>query len=180
LAKLFLPDNTVLVNFALIHRMDLLGELVRSQGAWCVSVARECHNSTAIDPKYSDMAQAAAIFGQPLLPDNAERVDTQTLRVSMASPGEPATKHLGEAETVAIISRRRLDGFFLTDDRDAQRLAGHQGIPVVTTWDLLRLAYRTNKITEPVLAGYLRTLKAERRGQPLGVTDQRSFQAWLT
>lgn len=179
MAKLFLPDNTVLVNFALIHRMDLLGELIKSQGAWCLSVARECQRSAAVDPKYSDMTQAANIFGQPLFPDNAELVDTQTLRDSMASPGDPATQHLGEAETVAIMSRRRIDGYFLTDDRDAQALAAHNGIRVVTTWDLLRLAYRTNKLTQPVLAGYLSTLKGEHRGQPPGVVDSRSFHAWL-
>lgn len=180
MAKLFLPDNTVLVNFALIHRMDLLGELIKTQGCWCISVARECRNSAAVDPKYADMAQASAIFGTPLVPDQAEHVEIRTLRETMASPGEPATKHLGEAETVAIMSRRHIDGFFLTDDRDAQALATHHGIPVVTTWDLLRLAHRINKLSQPVLAGYLRALRAERRGQPPGVTDQRSFLAWLT
>jgi len=46
----------------------------------------------------------------------------------MASPGEPATKHLREAETVAIMSRRRIDGFLFTDDRDAQALADHHGV----------------------------------------------------
>jgi hypothetical protein len=104
-AKLFLPDNTVLVNFALIHRMDLLGELIKSQGCWCISVARECQNSASVDPKYSDMTQAATIFGTPLLPSQAVLVDTRTLRDSMASPGDPATKHLGEAdaETEALV-----------------------------------------------------------------------------
>jgi hypothetical protein len=79
-SKLLLPDNTVLVNFALIHRMDLLGELIKTHGAWCISVARECQKSAAVDPKYSDMRQAAATFGDPLHPDNVERVDTQVLR----------------------------------------------------------------------------------------------------
>lgn len=179
MAKLFLPDNTVLVNFALIHRMDLLTELINGRGAWCISVANECHNSANAVSNLSDMTQAPAIFGTPLHPDQAERIDTRTLRDNIASPGDAATKHLGEAETVAIISRRQIDGLFLTDDRDAQALAAHNGIATVTTWDLLRLAYRVGKITEPVLAGYLRTLTAENRGRPPGVNNQASFKAWL-
>jgi predicted nucleic acid-binding protein len=178
-ATLFLPDNTVLVNFALIHRMDLLGDLLANKGSWCLSVARECARSAAADPKFADMNDAATIFGTPLVPDRAELVDTQTLRVSMAAPGEPVTQHLGEAETVAIISRRRIDGCFLTDDRGARTLAVHHGITVVSTWDLLRVAHRANKVSKPVLDGYLKTLKSEGRGQPPGVVDEASFASWL-
>lgn len=179
MAKLFLPDNTVLVNFALIHRMDLLGELINGRGTWCISVANECQKSANAVSNLADMTQAPSIFGTPLHPDQVELIDTRTLRDSIASPGDAATKHLGEAETVAIISRRQIDGLFLTDDGDAQALAAHHGIAVVTTWDLLRLAYRVGKITQPVLAGYLRTLAAENRGRPPGVNDQTAFQAWL-
>jgi predicted nucleic acid-binding protein len=175
-AKLFLPDNTVLINFAIIQRIDLLAELINQRGTWCISVARECKNSATY---YPNMADAPAIFGTPLFPDRAERIDTENLRTSMAGPGDPATRHLGEAETVAIMNRRQIDGFFLTDDQDAKALAAHHGIPDVSTWDLLRLAYRTNKATAPVLAGYLKTLKAAQRGNPPGVTNQHTFHAWL-
>lgn len=178
MAKLFLPDNTVLINFALLHRMDLLAELIRGQGAWCVSVARECRASSEY-PRLEDLRDAAAIFGAPLIPDAAELVDTRLLRESVASPGDPSTKHLGEAETVAVVSRRQLDGFFMTDDGDAQALAVHHGIRVVTTWDLLRLAYRTEKISLTVLTGYLATLRSEKRGRPPGVTDQAALIEWL-
>jgi hypothetical protein len=74
----------------------------------------------------------------------------------VADPGAPATKHLKEAETIAIMNRRRNDGFFLTDDHDAKALATYHNIPVVSIWDLLRMAYRTNKTTAPTLAGYLK------------------------
>jgi hypothetical protein len=118
--KLFLRDTTVLINFAIIRRMDLLAELLKGQGSWCLSIARECSRSQAYHP---DLDQAGAIFGTPLIADRREIIDARTLREAMASPGEPATKHLGEAETVAIISARQLDGLFLTDDRDAVSLA---------------------------------------------------------
>jgi len=56
--NVFLPDNTVLINFAIIRRMDLLAELLRGQGSWCISIARECRQSQAY---YPDLAQAGAI-----------------------------------------------------------------------------------------------------------------------
>lgn len=176
MAKLFLPDNTVLINFAIIRRMDLLAELLNGRGCWCLTIARECQNSADFHP---DLDQAPAIFGTPLAPDRTEYEDTRLLRDAMASPGDPTTKHLGEAETVAIISRRNIDGFFLTDDRDAKALATRHNIQVVTTWDLLRLAHRTGKVTTPVLSGYLRTLKSNNRGTPPGVTHPDQLDGWL-
>lgn len=174
--KLFLPDNTVLINFAIIRRMDLLAELLKGQGAWCVSIARECAKSQAYHP---DLDQAGAMFGSPLVPTAAERIDTNILREAMASPGEPATQHLGEAETIAIITARRLDCLFLTDDGGAAVLARRHGIAAVSTWDLLRLAHRTNKVTRPVLTGYLRTLKDANRGQPRNITSLDDLTPWL-
>ena len=180
MAKLFLPDNTVLINFALIHRMDLLGELINTRGCWCISVARECDNSARY-PKLSDLTQAAAIFGTPLVPDQAEHVETQMLRTNIGPPRETGHQHLGEAETIAVMSRRGIDGLFLTDDNGARTLAAHHGITAVTTWDLLRLACRTNKLTQAVLVGYLRTLKSEGRGHPPSVFNhQHSLQSGWT
>lgn len=174
--NLFLPDNTVLINFAVIRRMDLLAELLKGQGTWCVSIARECQKSQAYHP---DLSEAAAIFGAPLVPTPSERVDAQTLREAMASPGEPTTQHLGEAETIAIISARQLDGLFLTDDGDARALAHRHQINAVSTWDLLRLAYKVGKVTRPVLTGYLRTLAAAGRGQPPNITSFDKLAPWL-
>ena len=174
--KFFLPDNTVLINFAIIRRMDLLAEILKGQGSWCISIARECQKSESY---YPDLAAANAIFGPPLTPDRIEYEDTRLLRDSMASPGDPNTQHLGEAETIAIISRRRIGGFFLTDDRDAKHLATQHGITVITTWDLLRHAHNTSKVTKPVLSGYLRTLKSHQRGNPPGVTNPDHLDDWL-
>ncbi|MGJ6127422.1 hypothetical protein QN239_33115 [Mycolicibacterium sp. Y3] len=174
--KLFLPDNTVLINFAIIRRMDLLAELVKGQGAWCVSIARECDKSQAFHP---DLSEAAAIFGEPLDPNPSERVDATILRETMASPGEPSTQHLGEAETIAIMSNRKLEGLFLTDDGGARALAQRHHITAVSTWDLLRLAHKVGKVTRPVLAGYLRTLAAAGRGKPPGITSFDKLTPWL-
>lgn len=174
--QLFLPDNTVLINFAIIRRMDLLGELLNGRGSWCLSIARECSKSQAYQV---ELDHAGAIFGAPLIPNATENLQAHILREAMASPGEPATQHLGEAETIAIIDGRGLDAFFLTDDAGAQALAHRHHITAVTTWDLLRLAYTITKVTQPVLTGYLRTLADAGRGRPPDVTTFDDLTGWL-
>ncbi|AEH08929.1 hypothetical protein FsymDg_1462 [Candidatus Protofrankia datiscae] len=45
MAVLLFPDNTVLINFAILNRMDLLGRLANGNGRWCATVAAECDAS---------------------------------------------------------------------------------------------------------------------------------------
>lgn len=81
---LVLPDNTLLVNFAHLNRMDLLARLV-SNGAWCASVAAECDRS-ATQPGLESMADAHEIFGEPLRPENGrEHVMTQASYASRST-----------------------------------------------------------------------------------------------
>ncbi|MGH8828909.1 MAG: hypothetical protein ACRDVZ_15175, partial [Jiangellaceae bacterium] len=96
----------------------------------------------------------------------------------LASPGDGSQRHLGEAETLAIMLRRR-GGFFVTDDRDAARLAGRNNVHVATTWLLLRMAGRLGWVDDDTLWGYVQTLGANGRGAPPGVYDRESFNKWL-
>lgn len=124
---LLFPDNTVLTNFALINRMDVLDRLANGNGRWCATVATECAASAKL-PELAALRGARDIFGEPLYPDQAEHQDVLVLRDQLAAPGDPPTKHLGEAETIAIAVRRQLRCFFVTDDREAARLATNNGI----------------------------------------------------
>lgn len=143
MASAFFPDNTVLVNFGIINRFDLLAELIGDNGVWCETVATECSMST---PHHPAMAQAHAIFGDPLKPDPREMSDAQILRKQMLKPGDRADPyvHLGEAETITIAVQRGLStsAYFITDDGDAAIHAKAAHMKVVTTWDLFRLARR--------------------------------------
>jgi predicted nucleic acid-binding protein len=176
-AKLLFPDNTVLINFAIISRLDLLSRLANGNGQWCATVAHECAQS-AKQPGLAALAGVGEIFGEPLYPDAAELQDTTILRDELAGPGDRRNAHLGEAETLAIIIRRRPECVFVTDDRDATRLASKHGVPVVSTWHLLLLAYKMNWVDADTLWGYLQTLRSQRRGAPNGVTDRPSFDKW--
>jgi predicted nucleic acid-binding protein len=177
-SQLLFPDNTVLVNFALINRMDLLERLVNGRGRWCATVASECARS-AQEPGLGAMTIAWEIFGVPLYPESgAEHLDVRALRLELSQPGDPAHMHLGEAETLAIMIRRDVDGFFVTDDGDARRLARKHDVQVVSTWDLLRLASRCDFVDGDALWGYIQTLHTEERGGPRGVRDRASFDVW--
>lgn len=120
------------------------------------------------------------VFGQPLSPDVAELVDAKLLREELASPGDHPHQHLGEAETLAIMIRRGVTGFFVTDDRDAARLATKHHVPVATTWRLFQVASKQSWVDSDTLWGYVRTLGTSRRGYPPGVTDRASLEKWLT
>jgi predicted nucleic acid-binding protein len=172
------PDNTVLINFAIINRMDLLARLANGNGRWCSTVAVECSESA----KRSDLAalgEAGEIFGQPLYPDQAELQDTRVLRDQLAGPGDRPTQHLGEAETIAIIVRRQLSRcFFVSDDHGAAGLATQNGIRVVGTWELLKVAHRQGWIDADTFWGYVLTLEGQGRGAPPHVWDRSSFDKW--
>lgn len=179
MARLLFPDNTVLVNFALINRMDLLAKVTNGNGQWCATVASECERS-AQEPGLGAMRSARDIFGDPLFPETgAERLDAQSLRRELAQPGDEPHKHYGEAETLAIMSRRSIDGFFVTDDGDAGRLARNNAIKVLSTWDLLRLAVRCKFVDADTAWGYTQTLRDKRRGMPPTVVDRTTFDTWL-
>jgi predicted nucleic acid-binding protein len=172
------PDNTVLINFAIINRMDLLERLANSNGRWCATVATECAAS-ASRPELAALSSAGGIFGEPLYPNAAEHQDIVVLRDQLASPGDRPTQHLGEAETIAIVSKRQLICIFVSDDRGAGRLATQNGITVVSTWHLLKVAHRGGWIDADTLWGYVLTLEGHSRGAPPGVWDRSSFDKWL-
>ncbi|WP_432946778.1 hypothetical protein ACQPXM_09125 [Kribbella sp. CA-253562] len=164
---MFFPDNTVLINFATIGRLDLLEELANGHGRWCLSVSHECARSARVDGLDS-LNSVRAFLGDPLEPTPAELLDTRVLRDSMTSPGDGVTKHLGEAETITIITNRGLQpaAIFVTDDASALGLAASRGIRVADTWDLLNLAERVGKIDAEQHAQYVAKLAANDRYRP--------------
>ena len=178
MAFLFFPDNTVLVNFGIIDRFDVLSRLASGNGRWCGTVAAECDDSAHFWPA---MSNAADIFGQPLLPSQAEHIDTRILRTRMAAPGDESHKHLGEAETITIITSRgwARQSYFVTDDSGAASFASRDGVRVVSTWDLLRLAFRAKLMSEEETRTAVESLGAERRGRPPCGAGRAAFVAWL-
>lgn len=187
MSLMFFPDNTVLVNFGIINRYDLLAELVRDGGRWCATVAEECDMSAAHHPA---MSQAHTIFGEPIRPEGRENADSQILRQAMVRPSDGLDhryKHLGEAETITIVVTRGWapDAIFLTDDGDAATYAQADGIKCLTTWDLFRLAHRARPTMFDEAEAWrcvqeLDIHKRVRRPCPPVAQGKAAFIKWLT
>lgn len=176
-ALFFFPDNTVLVNFGHINRVPLLGQLTPNL-AWCEVISQECAES-ARQPGLASLHYAGQVFGPPWKPTDAERELTFELRTAMMEPGDGPTKHLGEAETIAIITTRQTHAIFITDDGGARRSAEAEGIKVITTWDLLRAAHRRGHLTVQDAYADAQTLDSLGRGWPPCGRSLVAFAAWI-
>lgn len=177
---LLFPDNTVLINFAYVGRMDLLERLTGGKGAWCQSVAAECDQSSRFEG-LDELTKAHDIFGTPWVPvARAEHLAIRILREEMASPGDNSTKHLGEAETIVLMERRGVAGIFITDDEDAARKAQAHGIQSNTTWDLLALALRAKWVDVDTVYGFVSVLRQRKRAMPRALgRDRAGFDSWV-
>lgn len=179
---LIFPDNTVLINFAYCDQMDLLATIVAGRGKWSASVASECADKAqALD--LPQLKSSRAIFGEPLIPDRVEHIQTRIHREHFLQPGDGPKKHLGESETLAIIENRNFEGttVFVTDDGQVPLRAKSHGIPVVciTTWDLVRFGTRAGHLKEEVALCMRDRLMGHRRVHLPYVKNETAFIAWL-
>ena len=159
--------------------MKMLAELIGERGRWCATVAQECLNGSHY-AGLEEMASAGTIFGDPLYPIGADRINIGLLRERMADPGDGPTKHLGEAETIVIIQSQGFhQSFFVTDDRGAQREAKSAGVQTVTTWQILRLLVRSGRLGLDDFYVDAGTLVVKHRGNPPGWPNKQAVQRWL-
>ena len=115
--RLVFPDTTVLINFALVDEMPLLGQLVANNGSWCGTVASECDDQ-ASKQGLPHMRDAHDIFSEPLrLETPAEFVNFRLNQdfFRQASTNPDAT-HAGESETLAILTSRSIKSVVAGDE----------------------------------------------------------------
>ena len=181
MTTLLFPDNTVLINFVVMGRVDVLDKIAGSgRSAWCATVAVECRKSSKVDGLH-DLVRMNDIFGDPLYPETAvEHLAVAMFRTRLASPGDEPHKHLGEAETLAIlVNRDDLSGAFVTDDADATRLARYEGVAVYDTFDLLKLAFRTNLMGSREIWTCVETLRRKGRKVRAELSTEAKVEYWL-
>lgn len=173
---LFFADNTVLVNFAHIGRVDLL-ELMANGGAhWTRTVAQECAAS-AVVPGLTALTGVPAFFAEPESPQGAEWVDLQSIRDRLSRPGDSPKAHLGEAETLAIMARRFQDFLFVTDDTGAKLEAGRVGIKTTDTGQLIIAGVRTGLVSTPDGWAYFQHLRVAGRHPGSAPANESEFLA---
>ncbi|MDH2425769.1 hypothetical protein [Sphaerisporangium sp. TRM90804] len=134
------PDNTVLINFACVSRLDLLEQILRGRGRWTEAIAEEAKRSARIYPDLDSIARDAWL-GDPI--EVWEPNDILTIeRIRRAAFGgtvDKPMKHLGEAQTCHVIRTNPVyaQSFWITDDHDAAEYAKRQGITTRDTMDLM-------------------------------------------
>lgn len=125
------------------------------------------------------MADAGDIFGEPLYPKTQdERLEIESLRIDLAEPEDGPYKHLGEAETIVIIRTRGISAAFVTDDRSAREAARREGVKTYATWDLLKVLYKTKRISREELWTYVTYLRSKKRGWPASEHTRDGFVLW--
>jgi hypothetical protein len=141
------PDNTVLVNFGHLNRVDVFEELVRGRGRWTATVADECAASARVSG-LATLSRMPELLGEPLRPESVdEHLAVDRIRIELSRPGARSRRNLGEAETLAIIRSRFLtEAVFATDDGPALEHARRLGVRTCTTSQLLVLAVRSRKL----------------------------------
>ncbi|MCU1470450.1 MAG: hypothetical protein JWQ39_1599 [Glaciihabitans sp.] len=159
MSRLQFADNTALINFCLVGRLDLLERLMNGAGAWTATVRIECEESSRY-PGCSDLANVHKFLGEPYTPQTEEELrSVEEAWEFLREPGDGPEKHLGEAETVAIVTTRDLVAILVTDDTGAMRLAGRHGIPAATTVDLFILAVKARLLDEQTAWDYICDLR---------------------
>jgi hypothetical protein len=119
---------------------------MNGRGAWTATVKIECEES-ANYPGCADLVNVHNFLGEPYAPEtDDERKSIEEMWEFLRVPGDGPEKHLGEAETVAIITNRSLTALVVTDDTGAMRLARNNFLPVVTTAELMILAVKARRI----------------------------------
>jgi hypothetical protein len=137
------PDNTVLCNFAAVHRLDLIKSVLRGRGRWTEAVAFEADRSASKLPSLRGLA-AKGWLDEPI--EITRETDIQTInrirRAAFGGTDDEPLKHLGEAQTCYVIKNwaEFAGSWWISDDGDAVRYARRQGITTRETLDLMSIA----------------------------------------
>lgn len=148
MSDMLFPDNTVLCNFAAVHRLDLLEGLFRERGRWVEAVAYEASQSARHLP---DLGGVSSWMGEPIEiddDDDAGRIERIRRVVFGGSSSEPL-KHLGEAQTCYLLQEKPewKGSWWVSDDTDAVRYAKQQGLITRETIDIVASVIQDGDLT---------------------------------
>lgn len=153
-----------MINFAIMGEMKLLETMLGGRGAWVSAVQAECEDS-ARTGYYPGIEDAFDFMPEPSMLDAFETREARLVQQYIAEPTDPPTKSLGEAQTIVMITNRRIKAVFITDDGGARCYIKDQDLPieVYSTTDLLALAVRANLLSEDSAVAHIATLTSRNR-----------------
>lgn len=136
------PDNSVVINFAVVDRLELLRASLRGRGRVTEAVWREIGDSAQRVPNLAKLDRADW-FGSPIRIEgdsNSLSVEGIRLGVFGASRIDPPTLHLGESQTIHIIGTDPdfAGSVWMTEDVESLRYAKARGLIAYDTLDILQ------------------------------------------
>ena len=144
------PDNTVLCNFAVVDRLDLLRAFLTNRGRVVEAVAHELRASAERVPHLAQL-DPVEWFGEPIrIEDEAEiRAVEVTRRGVFGGTAKEPLQHLGESQALYVIGNRPefQSSGWVTDDGEAYRLATRRGILVRRTVDIFESLVANGEVT---------------------------------
>lgn len=93
------------MNFAIVDRLDVVAALIGQRGCWGETVEYEV-SKWQNDPAFSSLSNVHGFMASPLISTEAEQLRTLEYRKKFVKQGDGPRKHMGEAETLALIESR--------------------------------------------------------------------------
>jgi hypothetical protein len=144
------PDNTVLCNFAAVHRLDLIKSVLGGRGRWTEAVAYEASRSANKLPALRGLGSESWLAGPIEITRKSDiRNINQIRRAVFGGTDDEPLKHLGEAQTCYVIKNwaEFAGSWWISDDGDAVRYARLRGITTRETIDLMNIAVADGNIS---------------------------------
>ncbi len=127
--------------FALVERLDLLETRYSGRAHWCIEVQQEIVAGIAAHPQLGDVI-GSAWLGSPIQSFAVDRIERMRQRLG---GGAGDDRHRGEAAT--IVAAMDNDWIVATDDRDATRLAGAEGLRTIGTPRILQASVEDRQLS---------------------------------
>lgn len=141
MAVQWFPDNTVMINFAIVDRLDLLEVYLHGEARVVEAVWREIVQSARHVPALAGVDQATW-FGKPIrITKTADQTAVENTRVGrFGGTKDQPLKHLGESQTLHVIQKfpDYSGSVWITDDASAYKLGKGQAVVTRHTVDVLR------------------------------------------
>ncbi|WP_123798652.1 hypothetical protein [Amycolatopsis keratiniphila] len=158
-------DANTLINFAVVGRLDLLGDHYGHRAKWTETVRLELHRGRHAEPKIEDILNASWL-GKPVEVSGSPSALLQIDLIRRALGGTDAKpfQHLGEAEIIYYIETVNPGTLFVTDDRPALDFAKRRQIFAIDSATVLGECHSYGEIGCPDAYDLLIEMREKDRG----------------